>query len=496
MKQKFTLRVSLLALLVLLASVAHAQRAPKTRGKAAKATAAVYDSVLYNGLRWRSIGPYRGGRAGTVTGVPGNPNLYYMGTAGGGVWRTTDGGGTWGNITDKYFGGSIGAVAVSESDPNVIYAGQGEQTVRGNVSSGFGVWKSQDAGKTWANIGLKDSVGMAHGDVSWAWWPMGGAWLVTHFARHLEFGWDQKFARDRAWPAAAGCAAFLLSWIERRTDGTLGTPIATSPENNFVLSDGARGSVAAASTMDLALIRDVFRLVQDLDKRLALNSPIARRCAESLPQLLAPPMDPDGRIREWPDGFPDWEPHHRHVSHLYGLYPGVERWTDQLREGARKSLDSRGNDASGWSLTWKLALRARLGQSNVVQQLLRLFFRTPDLSKNDSAGSLQPNLLQTSPPFQIDANLGLVGALAEMFVQSHLGVIELLPALPSTFTSGAVRGLVARPGVIVDFGWAAGRLTFATLTSRQDVDVRVDWPGGGAHLRLLAGDSTALKIGS
>ena len=157
MKSTPTLQSFFLAVLLLLAATASAQRTPKNRDKAANATAAVYDSVLYNGLRWRSIGPYRGGRSGTVTGVPGNPNLYYMGTAGGGVWRTTDGGGTWGNITDKYFGGSIGAVAVSESDPNVIYAGQGEQTVRGNVSSGFGVWKSQDAGKTWANIGLKDS---------------------------------------------------------------------------------------------------------------------------------------------------------------------------------------------------------------------------------------------------------------------------------------------------------------------------------------------------
>ena len=145
-------------LLALLASSAVAQQhGSKSKSRAPKGMAAVYDSTLYNGLRWRSIGPYRGGRAGTVTGVPGNPNLYYMGSAGGGVWRTTDGGGTWGNITDKYFGGSVGAVAVSESDPNVIYAGEGEQTVRGNVSSGFGVWKSQDAGKTWTNIGLKDS---------------------------------------------------------------------------------------------------------------------------------------------------------------------------------------------------------------------------------------------------------------------------------------------------------------------------------------------------
>ena len=159
MKPSSTIQICFFSvlLLLLLAPAASAQRPTKTRGKAANATAAVYDSVLYNGLRWRSIGPYRGGRAGTVTGVLGNPNLYYMGSAGSGVWRTIDGGGTWANITDKYFGGSIGAVAVSESDPNVIYAGQGEQTVRGNVSSGFGVWKSQDAGKTWANVGLKDS---------------------------------------------------------------------------------------------------------------------------------------------------------------------------------------------------------------------------------------------------------------------------------------------------------------------------------------------------
>ena len=158
MKIHLPFKAAFIVLLVaLVATSAGAQTERKAKTKAPKGPAAAYDSTLYNGLRWRSIGPYRGGRAGTVAGVPGQPNLYYMGTAGGGVWRTTDGGGTWDNISDRYFGGSIGAVAVSESDPNVIYAGQGEQTVRGNVSSGFGVWKSQDAGQTWSNVGLQDS---------------------------------------------------------------------------------------------------------------------------------------------------------------------------------------------------------------------------------------------------------------------------------------------------------------------------------------------------
>ncbi|MFN7117069.1 MAG: VPS10 domain-containing protein [Saprospiraceae bacterium] len=120
-------------------------------------TVTKFDQSLFDGVKWRLVGPFRGGRAGTVTGVPGNPNLYYMGTAGGGVWRTKDAGTTWECISDGYFGGSIGAVAVAESDPNVIYVGEGEQTVRGNVSSGWGLWRSTDAGKTWKHIGLKES---------------------------------------------------------------------------------------------------------------------------------------------------------------------------------------------------------------------------------------------------------------------------------------------------------------------------------------------------
>ena len=146
---KKTITYLTLSILVLAAIPLNAQRNKKT------SNTLVFDESLYNGIEWRLVGPFRGGRAGTATGVPNDPNLYYMGTAGGGVWKTTDAGSTWSCISDGYFGGSIGAVAVAESDPNVIYVGEGEQTLRGNVSSGNGVWKSVDAGESWTFIGLK-----------------------------------------------------------------------------------------------------------------------------------------------------------------------------------------------------------------------------------------------------------------------------------------------------------------------------------------------------
>ncbi|GJM35970.1 MAG: hypothetical protein DHS20C18_49710 [Saprospiraceae bacterium] len=138
-------------------TLASAQKKKNNQTTAEETTAAIYSEQLYNSLEWRCIGPFRGGRSATVTGVPGKPNLFYFGSTGGGVWRTKDGGQTWENISDGFFGGSIGSVAISEYDNNVIYVGGGEKTVRGNVSSGDGLWKSVDAGKSWTHIGLKNS---------------------------------------------------------------------------------------------------------------------------------------------------------------------------------------------------------------------------------------------------------------------------------------------------------------------------------------------------
>jgi len=327
-------------------------------------------------------------------------------------------------------------------------------------------------------------VGRGRGDLAWAWWPMAGPWLAAHFGAHLDFGFDEAFARERAWPVISSCARFLLDWLAEDGDGQLGTALSTSPENAFVLPDGSRGALGRSATMDLSLVRETLTRVVALDARLGLDAALARECADALVRLRRPGIGADGRVLEWAEGRPDAEVHHRHVSHLYGLFPGHEGWDDALRAAATGSLDTRGNDASGWSLAWKIALRARLGQADVVEALLRLFFRTPDPTKHDSGGSLLPNLLQTSPPFQIDANLGLVGALSEALLQSHDGAICLLPALPAALGTGSARGLVARPGVVVDMAWESGRLTALTLTARADAEVTVRWPDGDARVSL------------
>jgi alpha-L-fucosidase 2 len=312
-------------------------------------------------------------------------------------------------------------------------------------------------------------VGGGHGDPSWAFWPMAGPWLVRHLAERIDFG-DAAFAR-RAWPIMRGAAEFALDWMVLLPDGegaAWGTSPSTSPENRFVGPNGEPASLGVSSTMDLALVRELFATVLATADRLDLASdPVALEVAERIGGLpAAPAIGASGGIREWADDASAVDPNHRHVSLLYPLYPGVTPFDAEHRAAATRTLVDRGDDSTGWSLAWKLALWARLGRADKVSDLLRLQFRPADSVSGPFAGGLYPNLFAAHPPFQIDGNLGFVAALAECMLQSHGARIELLPALPPELATGSVRGLVARPGVVVDLEWADGALVAATLTAR------------------------------
>jgi alpha-L-fucosidase 2 len=169
------------------------------------------------------------------------------------------------------------------------------------------------------------------------------------------------------------------------------------------------------------------------------------------------------------------------------LYPAAEGWDAELLEAATRSLDVRGNDSTGWSLVWKACLRARLRQPAVVEELLGLLFREPNDGVEEWAGALYPNLFQSNPPFQIDANFGYVAALAECIVQSHDGVIALLPSVPDVLGTGWAHGLVARPGVELDLAWQDGRLTSAVVRASRNTQVTVEHEQNRISLTLIAG---------
>tara|TARA_R110002051_G_scaffold167627_1_gene238233 strand:- start:3802 stop:5865 length:2064 start_codon:yes stop_codon:yes gene_type:complete len=333
-------------------------------------------------------------------------------------------------------------------------------------------WVTHHNSDAWA---FTSPVGAGHGDTSWAFWPMGGLWLVRHLTERLNFG-DSEFAA-RAWPIIRGAAEFALDWMVQRPDGVWVTTPSSSPENQFSTASGVPASLSESSTMDLSLLRELFETVLATAAQLDLtHDAVVREATERitvLPEL--PPLSGRGGIREWSDDAPAVDPHHRHLSLLYALYPGTAAFTDEHRRAAEQTLEERGDDSTGWSVAWKIALWARLGREDKVSDLLRLQFRPATTASGPFAGGLYPNLFAAHPPFQIDGNLGYVAALAETLVQSHAGYVELLPALPAELANGRVRGLIARPGLVVDIEWVDSQLVHASLRahgSTQNVIVR------------------------
>ncbi|MFG1736026.1 hypothetical protein PAEVO_63970 [Paenibacillus sp. GM2FR] len=321
------------------------------------------------------------------------------------------------------------------------------------------------------NVDLWRMASPSDGRAMWAFWPMGGAWLCRHLWERYQFHPDLEYLQETAYPLMRDAALFCLDWLIEDGKGHLVTSPSTSPENQFLTEAGLPCSVSAGSTMDMAIIRDIFHHCIEASQLLEQDEELREEWRAAVARLLPYAIDDEGRLMEWSEPYPEAEPGHRHVSHLYGLYPGSDitlQDTPQLAEAAYRTLMSRidhGGGHTGWSCVWLINLFARLQQPDKAYDYVRTLI----------SRSMHPNLLGDHPPFQIDANFGGTAGLAEMLLQSHLGAIQLLPALPKAWAEGSVRGLKARGGFIVDMEWREGLLTSASVTSTHGRTCRISY---------------------
>jgi len=325
----------------------------------------------------------------------------------------------------------------------------------------------------------------------WGIWPMGGAWLSLQAWDHYAYTLDKSFLRDRAWPILHDASQFFLDYLVDDGSGHLVTGPSISPENSYRLADGTHHSLTMAPTMDIEILRELFTRTLDAGHILGEDATFLKQVEEARGKLPPFAIGKFGQLQEWQRDYDENEPGHRHISHLWALFPGTQIsivHTPDLATAARTSLERRlsfGGGQTGWSRAWVVNYWDHLHDAKQAYESLQVMFRQ----------STFPNLMDTHPPglFQIDGNLGAANGMLEALVQSRwmqdATEVELLPALPEQWSDGSVKGVRVRGGASLDMKWKAGKIVFFELHAKSNGGIRLIPPQGQtvASIRISNG---------
>lgn len=351
--------------------------------------------------------------------------------------------------------------------------------ITAKVNYGANGWVAHHNSDIWAQTAPPGDYGKdPQATPRWAMWPMSGAWLCRHVWEHYLYNGDKDFLKRTAYPLMKGAARFMIDWLTPYQHFLVTAP-SSSPEHAFLINGKSVGDVSIASTMDMSIIRDLF--FNTIRASRILNTDISFRDSlqKAYKKLYPFHIGRYGQLQEW---YKDWDQpddHHRHISHLYGLFPAdliSPIRTPLLAAAAKKSLELRGDGGTGWSKAWKINCWARLGEGDHAYKMLneQLFLTGHRSVNGDDRGGSYLNLFDAHPPFQIDGNFGFTSGVTEMLLQSQDGAVYLLPALPEIWQHGSVSGLKATGGFIIqDMVWEGGHLKKATLLSTLGGECRI-----------------------
>lgn len=327
-------------------------------------------------------------------------------------------------------------------------------------------------------------------------WPAGGAWLCQHLWWHYQYSQDQDFLGNVAYPLMKGASEFFVDYLVEyslKGESWLISGPSNSPE---------QGGLVMGPTMDHQIIRCLFNNTAEAARILSVDPDFRDRLLEMSQQIAPNQIGKHGQLQEWLEDIDDPMNRHRHVSHLWGVFPGSEIGADtpELFEAAKRSLEFRGDGGTGWSLAWKINLWSRLKDGDRAYKLLHNLLRLTNSPRTDyRGGGVYPNLFDAHPPFQIDGNFGATNGICQMLLQSHRKteaghwIVDLLPALPKSWPEGRATGLRARGGIELDFAWKNSKVTSITISSKVGAECQIHTGGKQIDVQIAPGDSVQLN---